>query len=75
MRPFRPFTALDAVPEQPLNRLVVLDEFGAFIARDRLARLIALYRDFGFVWAPELDHSTKPHVHSWAFRLVLADRP
>ena len=34
----------------------------------------ALYRDFGFVRAPELDHSPKPHVHLWAFRLVLADQ-
>ena len=33
----------------------------------------ALYRDFGFVRAPELDHSPKPHVHLWAFRLVLAE--
>jgi predicted N-acetyltransferase YhbS len=31
----------------------------------------ALYREFGFVRAPELDHSPKPHVHLWAFRLTL----
>jgi ribosomal protein S18 acetylase RimI-like enzyme len=31
----------------------------------------ALYREFGFVRAPELDHSPKPHVHLWAFRLSL----
>lgn len=31
----------------------------------------ALYREFGFVRAPELDHSPKPHVHLWAFRLNL----
>jgi hypothetical protein len=29
----------------------------------------ALYHDFGFIRAPELDHSPKPHVHLWAFRL------
>lgn len=34
--------ALDAATERPQNRLVVLDEFGAFVARDRLARLVAL---------------------------------
>ena len=31
----------------------------------------ALYREFGFVRAPALDHSPKPQVHLWAFRLVL----
>jgi GNAT superfamily N-acetyltransferase len=31
----------------------------------------ALYREFGFVRAPELDHSPKPGVHLWAFRLGL----
>jgi ribosomal protein S18 acetylase RimI-like enzyme len=31
----------------------------------------ALYREFGFVRAPELDHSPKPHVQLWAFRLRL----
>ena len=31
----------------------------------------ALYREFGFVRAPELDHSPKTHVHLWAFRLNL----
>jgi predicted N-acetyltransferase YhbS len=31
----------------------------------------ALYREFGFVRAPELDHSPKPHVDLWAFRLAL----
>ena len=31
----------------------------------------ALVREFGFVRAPELDHSPKPHVHLWAFRLAL----
>jgi GNAT superfamily N-acetyltransferase len=31
----------------------------------------ALYREFGFVRAPELDHSPKPGVHLWAFRLSL----
>ena len=31
----------------------------------------ALYREFGFVRTPELDHSPKPHVHLWAFRLTL----
>lgn len=31
----------------------------------------ALYREFGFVRAPELDHSPKPQVHLWAFRLSL----
>ena len=31
----------------------------------------ALYREFGFVRAPELDHSPKPHVHLWAYRLSL----
>jgi GNAT superfamily N-acetyltransferase len=31
----------------------------------------ALYREFGFVRAPELDHSPKPHVHLWALRLNL----
>ena len=35
----------------------------------------ALYREFGFVRAPELDHSPKPDVHLWALRLVLADKP
>jgi ribosomal protein S18 acetylase RimI-like enzyme len=30
-----------------------------------------LYREFGFMRAPELDHSPKPHVHLWAFRLTL----
>jgi hypothetical protein len=30
-----------------------------------------LYRESGFVRAPELDHSPKPHVHLWAFRLNL----
>jgi len=31
----------------------------------------ALYREFGFVRAPEFDHSPKPYVHLWAFRLSL----
>jgi GNAT superfamily N-acetyltransferase len=31
----------------------------------------ALYKEFGFVRAPELDHSPKPDVHLWAFRLSL----
>ena len=31
----------------------------------------ALYREFGFVRAPELDHSPKPDVHLWALRLNL----
>jgi ribosomal protein S18 acetylase RimI-like enzyme len=31
----------------------------------------ALYREFGFVRAPELDHGPKPHVHLWAFHLNL----
>jgi ribosomal protein S18 acetylase RimI-like enzyme len=31
----------------------------------------ALYREFGFVRAPELDHSPKAQVHLWAFRLSL----
>ncbi len=31
----------------------------------------ALYREFGFVRAPELDHSPKPHVHLRALRLNL----
>jgi hypothetical protein len=31
----------------------------------------ALYRECGFVRAPELDHSPKPDVHLWAFRLSL----
>ena len=31
----------------------------------------ALYREFGFVRAPDLDHNPKHHVHLWAFRLVL----
>jgi GNAT superfamily N-acetyltransferase len=35
----------------------------------------ALYRQFGFVRAPDLDHSPKPNVQLWAFRLVLADKP
>lgn len=35
----------------------------------------ALYKEFGFVRAPELDHSPKPHVHLWAFRLALDHRP
>ena len=35
----------------------------------------ALYRQFGFVRAPDLDQSPKPNVHLWAFRLVLADKP
>lgn len=32
----------------------------------------ALYRDLGFVRAPEHDHSPTPIVHLWAFRLRLA---
>jgi GNAT superfamily N-acetyltransferase len=35
----------------------------------------ALYREFGFVRAPELDHSPKPDVHLWAFRLHLQPYP
>jgi len=31
----------------------------------------ALYREFGFARAPELDHSPKPDVHLWALRLNL----
>ena len=31
----------------------------------------ALYGEFGFVRAPELDHSPKPDVHLWALRLNL----
>jgi GNAT superfamily N-acetyltransferase len=31
----------------------------------------ALYREFGFERAPELDHSPKPDVHLWALRLNL----
>jgi GNAT superfamily N-acetyltransferase len=31
----------------------------------------ALYREFGFVRAPELDHSPKPYVYLWAFLLKL----
>ena len=31
----------------------------------------ALYGEFGFVRAPELDHSPKPHVHLFALRLNL----
>jgi GNAT superfamily N-acetyltransferase len=31
----------------------------------------ALYKEFAFVRAPELDHSPKPYVHLWAFRLTL----
>lgn len=31
----------------------------------------ALYGEFGFVRAPELDHSPKPGVQLWAFRLSL----
>jgi GNAT superfamily N-acetyltransferase len=31
----------------------------------------ALYKEFAFVRAPELDHSPKPYVHLWAFRLAL----
>jgi GNAT superfamily N-acetyltransferase len=31
----------------------------------------ALYRKFGFVRAPELDHSPNPYIHLWAFRLNL----
>jgi hypothetical protein len=31
----------------------------------------ALYREFGFVRAPALDHSPKPQVHLWGLRLVL----
>ena len=34
-----------------------------------------LYREFGFVRAPELDHSPKRYVHLWSFRLVLKDQP
>ena len=33
----------------------------------------ALYREFGFVPRPELDHSPKPHVDLWAFVLGLRD--
>lgn len=32
----------------------------------------ALYREFGFVRAPELDHSPKPGVRLWAFRLNMS---
>jgi ribosomal protein S18 acetylase RimI-like enzyme len=35
----------------------------------------ALYEEFGFVRAPELDHSPKPYVDLWAFRLVLNEKP
>ena len=35
----------------------------------------ALYKEFGFVRAPELDHSPKPDVHLLAFRLALDHRP
>jgi hypothetical protein len=35
----------------------------------------ALYREFGFERAPELDHRPKPQVDLWAFRLVLEDKP
>jgi len=37
----------------------------------QMTKAHALYREFGFVPAPELDHSPKPHVHLWAFRLTL----
>jgi GNAT superfamily N-acetyltransferase len=33
----------------------------------------ALYREFGFVRAPELDHSPKPRVDLWGFVLDLRD--
>jgi GNAT superfamily N-acetyltransferase len=36
-----------------------------------MAAAHALYRELGFVRAPELDHSPKPHVHLWAMRLNL----
>lgn len=36
---------LDALGTRPKNRLVALDEFGAFIARDRLGELIELLAD------------------------------
>jgi ribosomal protein S18 acetylase RimI-like enzyme len=35
----------------------------------------AIYREFGFVRAPELEQSPKPQVHLWAMRLVLLDKP
>ena len=37
----------------------------------QMTRAHALYREFGFARAPELDHSPKPHVDLWAFRLTL----
>jgi hypothetical protein len=37
----------------------------------QMTKAHALYREFGFVPVPELDHSPKPHVHLWAFRLTL----
>ena len=40
---------LDETASQPINRLIVLDEFGAFIAHDRLQVLLAYLKD----WAKE----------------------
>ncbi len=40
---------LDETASQPINRLIVLDEFGAFIAHDRLQVLLAYLTD----WAKE----------------------
>jgi GNAT superfamily N-acetyltransferase len=37
----------------------------------QMAAAHALYREFGFVRVPEFDHSPKPSVHLWAFRLSL----
>lgn len=37
----------------------------------QMTKAHALYREFGFLRAPELDHSPKQHVHLWAFRLTL----
>ena len=39
----------------------------------QMAAAHALYRELGFVRAPELDHSPKPHVDLWGFVLDLRD--
>lgn len=36
---------LDDEPSRPLNRLIVLDEFGAFISHDRMNQLLSYLRD------------------------------
>jgi ribosomal protein S18 acetylase RimI-like enzyme len=64
-----------ALVEECLNRARVAGMREVLLSSlPQMTAAHALYRDFGFIRAPELDHSPKPHVHLLAFRLVFEDR-